>query len=115
LYQERRTLVFGAWDITKVVALIIIIVGLWFLPSLIHLRQELVTYNETIDIAPVDSLKDYVERGFVIYGSWETDVRITGNYIVRDAFSARIYVLDSLNYDKFQYGLAYQPLYAYGL
>jgi hypothetical protein len=101
----------GAWGITKIVALVIIIAGLWFLPSFVHLRQEFITYNETIDIAQARSLKDYVERGFIIYGSWETDVRITGSYIVRDAFSARIYVLDSLNYNYFQYGLAYHALY----
>ncbi|MCJ7634972.1 hypothetical protein MUP77_21605 [Candidatus Bathyarchaeota archaeon] len=111
MYRERWRAVLGAWDIAKIVALIVIIAGLWFLPSLIHLRQEFVTYDETIDIAWAGSSKDYVERGFVIYGSWETDVRITGSYIVQNALSARIYVMDSQNYVSWQYGIGYRAIY----
>ena len=109
--SRQRPIVIGATGIIKVAAIVIIIVGLLFLPSLIHLRQEHVTYDEIIDIAPAGSTKDYVERGFDIHGPWQKDVRITGSFIVHNSLSARIFVMDSMNYDFWTYGIAYRALY----
>lgn len=113
LDSRNRPGVIGGRGITKVVALVIIIAGLWFLPSLIHLRAEYVNYDETLAIQAMG--KNYVERGFIVYGPWETDVRIKGSFSVRNLLSARIYGLDSQNYNYWKEGLAFSAIYFSGV
>ncbi|MCJ7633313.1 hypothetical protein MUP77_13115 [Candidatus Bathyarchaeota archaeon] len=111
--SERRTITVGALSIAKFVIVVIIIVGLWFLPSLIHLRVEYLNYDETLAIQATG--KNYVERGFIVYGIWEADVRITGSFSVNNLFPARIFGLDSQMYNYWKDGMAFSAIYFSGV
>ncbi len=110
--SERGKITIDALSVAKIVIVLIIIVGLWFLPSLINLREEVVNYDETLAIQATG--KNYVERGFIVYGPWETDVRLTGSFSVNNLLPALMYGLDSQNYNYWKDGMVSSPIYFSG-
>jgi hypothetical protein len=97
-------------SIIKYGLLIVSIVGLWFLPNVVHIRNVYTPYNETVTIGW--SSKNYVERVW-LDTSWETDRRLT--VIGQSTGPTVLYVLDAENYLEYINGGNYETYYNSGI
>jgi hypothetical protein len=58
--------------------------------------------------------KPYVERAIVLYGSWESDVRLTVSAESESSDPVRVRVLDQHNFENFLGGLSHNAVYDSG-
>ena len=100
-YASSRILVYGI--------LFLLLAGLWFVPSLFHLKGQFVPYDEN-DMAIGLSPKPYVERAIVLY-SWEKDVQLTVHALSESSSPIRIIVLNQQSYNNFLEGLSHNVVY----
>lgn len=97
-------------SIIKYSLLVVAIVGLWFLPNFVHIRNVYTPYSETITIGWAS--KNYVERVWED-NSWETDRKLT---VVGQSTGPTIfYVLDVENYDDYTKGESFETHYNSGM
>lgn len=108
--DSMMALTLSVGSIIKYSLLVVAIVGIWFLPNFVHIRNVYTPYNETITIGW--SPKNYVERHWDD-NSWETDRKLT---VVGQSTGPTIfYVLDVENYLEYINGESFETHYNSGL
>jgi hypothetical protein len=100
----------SGWEVTISVSsiikygiVIIAIVGLWFLPNLIQIRDEYRPYDETF------VLYSNYEKKWTVNRSWETDLRLTGK--IQSTGPIQFSVVDNDNYLYLINGGDFENLY----
>lgn len=106
----RQTVSIRASTLLLYATVLVAVVTLWYTPSLLHIRAEYRPYDETATVPP----QDHIERRFELYRPWETDLVLTGKFLVGDAEVARLYVMDWENYNNWRNGGSYRAAYASG-
>ena len=108
--MPRQKVTLRASTLFLYVTVIISLVALWFTPSIVHIRDEYRPYDE-MAIVPA---QDHIERRFELYRTWETDLILTGKFLVDGSDLVRMYVMDWENYNNWRSGGSYRAKYASG-
>ena len=94
--------------------MVAIIVGLWFAPSLLHLRTMFVPYQESFSIAGSGANINYVERAVILHSFWQTSVSVTVSASSQVQNPVRIMVMDQQSYTNFLAKRSYSVIYDSG-
>jgi hypothetical protein len=110
LTAPRQTITLRASTLLLYATVVVAVVALWFTPSLLHVRGEYRPYDETATVPA----QGHIERRFELYRPWETDLVLTGKFLVDGGDVARLYVMDWENYNNWRSGGSYRAEYASG-
>lgn len=108
---ERKLVTVSARTVLVYGVLAVIFLSLWAFPLFLHIRAEYRPYDETVIISGTPLSKSYIERLFVVYRPWETNLRLTGKYLVEGDAASRVSVMDWENYNNWKRGGSFRAVY----